>query len=445
MKIVHFLPWYSPHILGGTELFLLEIAKAQQKEGHEVEIMCPNIKQEDEFDEIDGIKISCFSFPYGILDPLFLNGLKPFDDYSSFKAYVRDSDPDIIHFHGLYPHLKFYVKVITDDLKIPTVVTPHLVNFTCPMGTLKQNDSIDCNGKATLFKCTRCLYTKSSGTKGRYPGVFAFLSIIVLKVSMSNKIRSKIRGLSTPFSISSKLKFLKFISSRVYFDSLNYWYSKVLQKNFISPVNIGVYANPVFNKNNYLAGNAEKVKSSTYLKLLFVGRLSFDKGLHVLLNSLKLGADFKNQIELTVAGKVVDAEILELVNDLKEENYKINYSGEISNLMVQELMQTADYLVFPSQTSMGEMLPLTIQESFRNNLPVIASDLPACKGLIMEGINGFLFNGGVDELATVLYKLWTGEKRILFKYTGSHDNNLKEDYYSSLYADIINKSHFKTV
>ena len=57
MKIIHFLPWYSPHTLGGTELFILKIAKEQKKDGHEVEIICPNIKLEDEFDEIDGIKV----------------------------------------------------------------------------------------------------------------------------------------------------------------------------------------------------------------------------------------------------------------------------------------------------------------------------------------------------------------------------------------------------
>ena len=117
---------------------------------------------------------------------------------------------------------------------------------------------------------------------------------------------------------------------------------------------------------------------------LFVGRLSAEKGIDVLL------AAFKNtEYNLKIAG---DGPLVTKVKQMASQCANIIYLGSLSNKEVNlELIKT-QALIFPSIWYEG--MPITILEAFSNKTPVIASNLGAMSSMIQHRKNGLHFEAG---------------------------------------------------
>jgi len=123
---------------------------------------------------------------------------------------------------------------------------------------------------------------------------------------------------------------------------------------------------------------------------LFVGRLSTEKGLHVLANALELLPDATCDVigtgpqMLLLAGKS-----------------RARLVGQQSEAAVLEAMHKAAYLVMPSICY--EQFPRTLVEAFACGLPVIASRLGPLAELVEHGRTGLLFEpGSATDLADKL-------------------------------------------
>ena len=100
--------------------------------------------------------------------------------------------------------------------------------------------------------------------------------------------------------------------------------------------------------------------------VLFVGRLSPDKGIETLLEAWET---HNLPIPLRIAG---DGPIRELVVRFAVRHPDVTYLGQLPPGEVRKLMCDATLLVFPSIAAEG--MPLVILESFAAGLPVLASE-----------------------------------------------------------------------
>jgi glycosyltransferase involved in cell wall biosynthesis len=118
---------------------------------------------------------------------------------------------------------------------------------------------------------------------------------------------------------------------------------------------------------------------------LFVGRLSREKGAHVLLEAFAGLPDTR----LLIIGDGPDREQL-------EETYRsfanIVFAGKKPRVEVLKCLKECRALVFPSIWYEG--LPFSIIESFSTGTPVLASAIGAMQELIRDGYNGFHFPPG---------------------------------------------------
>lgn len=114
---------------------------------------------------------------------------------------------------------------------------------------------------------------------------------------------------------------------------------------------------------------------------LFVGRLTAENGVAILLEALDLfpGA----RIDVIGAGPEE--------RSLRAHPH-VRVLGRVGSSEVQERMRAAAYLVMPSLSY--EAMPRPLIEAFANSLPVIASRLGALAELIEPGRNGLLFEPG---------------------------------------------------
>jgi len=128
--------------------------------------------------------------------------------------------------------------------------------------------------------------------------------------------------------------------------------------------------------------------------LLYVGRLSIEKGVDVLLRALHQA---QKKYSLTIVGDGAERKNLEdLAHSLGMQN--IIFAGFQNS--VQEFLTGADALVMPSRR---EGLPLTLIEALCAGLPVIASRVGGIPDFVEHGVNGLLCDpDDVDELAKQL-------------------------------------------
>jgi glycosyltransferase involved in cell wall biosynthesis len=168
---------------------------------------------------------------------------------------------------------------------------------------------------------------------------------------------------------------------------------------------------------------------------LFIGRLSEEKGIAVLLNAFK---DLPFLLKIAGEGPLKD-----LVLNSTKQSSNIIYLGSLTNEKVTEELQKTQALIFPSVWYEG--MPMTILEAFSTATPVIASNLGAMTSLISNGSNGFHFApGNVNHLKEIVIKfnaLSIAEKKekgsnAFENYQSTYSPELQQDYFDAIYNKV---------
>ena len=117
----------------------------------------------------------------------------------------------------------------------------------------------------------------------------------------------------------------------------------------------------------------------------YSGRLSWEKGVDVLISAFSQAVKEMTNLRLLIAGDGPERTKLEqMVHERNLEN-SIQLLGEINN--IQEVLSVLDAYVQPSRT---EGLPLSILEAMASRLPIIATQVGGIPALIEDGFSGLL-------------------------------------------------------
>jgi len=132
-----------------------------------------------------------------------------------------------------------------------------------------------------------------------------------------------------------------------------------------------------------------KVKEKLPLKLVFVGQITYRKGIHHLLKIISSMNQY--EVELYLAGSIDKSSDIILGYD-KYPN--IHFKGFVTRDILPKLYQESDVFIFPS---FAEGYALVILEALSCGLPCIVSNLSGGNDAIQDGYNGFTFEAGNDE------------------------------------------------
>ena len=207
----------------------------------------------------------------------------------------------------------------------------------------------------------------------------------ILSNLMSFKFIINITGLGSYFISSNKYLsyFLKLIlkskknfifqnkyDKKFFFNKLDLKKKKV----FVIP-SLGI---KIFKKKN-------RYRKSTSIKFLMVSRIMRDKGIIEYLNSSNFISKSKNakfylvgNLDTSNPSRILKNEFMNL---LKSSNVK--YLGYIND--VQKIMHNYDCIILPSYR---EGLSKTLLEAGVNGVPVITTDVPGCKDVVSNMVNG---------------------------------------------------------
>lgn len=159
---------------------------------------------------------------------------------------------------------------------------------------------------------------------------------------------------------------------------------QALGQKFAPELPIGVIPNGVNVATFHPA--AENTPHHGPVRLLFVGRVVFQKGLDVLFRALAaLPTELEWELEIIGDGDARPALTLESAQ--LGIAPRITFSGWQDRAVIAERYRTADLFVFPSR---DEGMPNVVLEAMASGLPIVATAIAGSEELVREGENGHL-------------------------------------------------------
>ena len=268
-----------------------------------------------------------------------------------FSQLLDKEDPDIVHGHNIYGRLTTSIIDVAKKKQIPFVLTLHDYKLLCPSYLMLNNGR----------PCDLC--------RGR-----RFYLCLLKRCHKGSFVASLVYTAEAYFCLFMK----KYSAVNFFICPSNFLLSKCLEA--------GVDENKLVYLPNFIPIKEFEPSYAGKDYILFVGRLSQEKGILTLLKAMK-GLDIK----LKVVGDGPMRPICEqYVRDQGISN--VSFEGYKSGKELENLYRNALFTVFPSEWY--ENAPMSVLESFAYGKPVIGSNIGGVPEMIKDGKTGILFTSG---------------------------------------------------
>ena len=265
--------------------------------------------------------------------------------------WLANKSFDIAHLHNIYHHLTPAILPVLKQLKIPTVLTLHDYRLACPARHFYRKDGL----------CTRCVGGK-----------------------FYHAVSSKCAGFrGIPLAIETAYQYF----TRIYLKNIS---------TFICPTG---FMKSIFERNNFSANKLKVIRNIvapvetveldfSQQNILYVGRLSYEKGVDLL---LEIAQKLPTNCQILIAGDGPESETL--TKKIADNNLSnVTLLGHMSADLVSQLYKQANIVVVPSRCM--ENSPASMLEAMQAGRVVIAPDQPEIKEWIEDSQTGLLFRTG---------------------------------------------------
>lgn len=316
---------------------------------------------------------------------------------------IKEFQPDVVHIHNWHFALGPLVFRMINKMGIPIVHTVHNYRLLCPSGILLYQGQ---------------LFTDS--LRQSFPW-----SAIKNKVYRSSVIQT--------FWLAFIVWFHKKIGTWQKIDlflCLTSFAVKLFKQS-----NFGISREQFSVKPNFVEDSDFSYKKDNYF--IFVGRLSKEKGINLLLEAFIINGE-----QLKIIGEGPE---LNKVIDTASKYDNISYLGFQNKAFIIEKLKKAKALIFTSIWYEG--MPMTILESFSTGTAVIGPNIGGSNEIIKHGENGLIYQvGNIEDLNSKISFLNTDESlqnklsigaRSSYELNYSPDKNYK--MLMDIYKTVINE------
>ena len=389
---------------GGSEKYYFELGELLKKHGHEVAYFSmedeKNIKTGDKeyfvpkFDLNNSSKLKALDVIYNKKNEELME--KALDDFK----------PDIVHLNNFQRQLSASIIKPCKKRNIPVVFTAHDLQSVCPGITM-----MDRNKKA----CELCV-------KGKY------YNCIKKACNKGSKLKSIIGAIEAYYYRLAKIYFNK-IDAII---TPTQFYKEMLTKD-------GISQNKIFKIHNFLyLSDYKRTKVKEDKSVLYIGRLSSEKGINNLIDAFKNVDDYT----LYILGDGPEKEIIK--EKIKDKN-NIILVGFVSPDKVREYISKSSLVVVPS--TWYENGSYVAMESLAMGKCVLGANIGGIPEIVIDNETGKLFkHDSVTDLNEKLTELLNDEK-LLEKYGIAGRKYIEKEFSSEfhyknlmkLYKSLIKK------
>jgi glycosyltransferase involved in cell wall biosynthesis len=281
-------------------------------------------------------------------------------------ALLRTEKPDVVHVHNTFMMMSPSVYEACWDAGIPVVQTLHNYRLLCPGWSLSRNGEV----------CEECL--NHGLWRGVWHGCYRDSKLMTAAVALMLQVH-RAKGTWNE-SIDGYVALTNFA-----------------RKKFIQG---GLPGAAVHVKPNFLAEDPGE-RTSEGRSVLFIGRLSAEKGVKVLVEAWK---KISAPIPLVIMGDGPLRHLLEAEAPTRG-LANITFTGWRTRAEILVAMKQASVVVIPSVWYEG--FPMTLVEAFACGTPVICSNLGGLGEIVEDGRTGLHFRAGdAEDLASKMEWAW---------------------------------------
>ncbi len=367
MRILLANKFYYPR--GGDCIYTIELEKLLKSKGHEVALfsMQHPSNLSSAFSKYFPSNVDFNKRNFNSLISLLERPFGSPEVRRKFSRLIRDFNPDVIHLNNIHSQLSPVLALMGHRNNIPVVWTLHDYKLICPAYLLLNRGKI----------CESCLESK--------------WSVVRKKCIKSNFLASIVAYFEAQYWNTPKLNRITDL-----FISPSNFLKKEMIRGGIYQGKIEVLHNFVNDKPTMITGN----ENSDYY--CYVGRLSSEKGVDLLLKVASKMPDYK----LKIIGTGPLEENLTTFNN----NEHVEFLGYKTGEELKSIIAGSRFLVVPS--NWFENNPLTILEALCLGVPVLGSNIGGIPELVKPGINGLLFEPDNDaEMAEKISYLWQNQEK----------------------------------
>lgn len=286
-----------------------------------------------------------------------------FPEFKRIKELLLRVKPDVVHVHNFFPVISPSVYHACERLGVPVVQTLHNYRLICPAATFMRGNEV----------CEKCLHGTllHSIRHGCYRGSQLQTIPVAAMIKFNELIGTWQHKVSRYIALTEFARD-KFAESGIPLDRI------AVKPNFIHHQTVKAKYDP----------------NDRYL--LFVGRISAEKGVRNLLQAWSQ-LDDRGGLRLVIIGD--GPEKAELAAAYSQED--IQFLGKQDGDTVLDCMSRAMYVMVPSIWYEG--FPMTIVESYSVGTPVLCSRIGALEEIVEDGVTGFHFqHDDLENIKTVI-------------------------------------------
>lgn len=363
---------------GGSERYFFDLAELLAEKGHRVMVWSTQNSKNFPWPGQDSFaKFSDFSKREGLIKDFEKVKRILWNSEASRKLekIIKEEKPDVAHLHNIFSHFSSSIIFILKKYDIPIVMTLHDYKLFCP------NYKFFSNGKV----CYDCLKNKN------------YYSCVSKKCLKDSKAKSFIGFLEAKFQND----FLKIADKIDIFLAPSLFMKKKALESGIDKEKI-IHL-PNFIDKDFGKGIKSSKGQAPYI--LYLGRLSQEKGVDLLIESFNEVKEELSDWKLKIVGDGPERNKLEI---LAGEEKRIKFLGKKQGKEWKQIIADAELMVIPSLWP--ENFPYSVLESFIFSRPIIAAKTGGLTELVKDRQNSLLFKAGSkNDLKAKL--IWANDYR----------------------------------
>ncbi|MCC3382042.1 glycosyltransferase family 4 protein [Paenibacillus farraposensis] len=331
-------------------------------------------------------------------------------EFKKIKQLLLQTKPDVVHVHNFFPVISPSVYHACEWLGIPVVQTLHNYRLICPAATLMRGNEV----------CEKCLHGTllHSVRHGCYRGSRLQTIPVAAMIKFNELIGTWQHKVSRYIALTEFARD-KFAESGIPLERI------AVKPNFVQ----------------HKAVEAQYDPNDRYL--LFVGRISREKGVHNLLQAWSRLED-RAGLRLVIIGD--GPEKAKLAAAYPQED--IRFLGKLDGDTVLNCMSRAMYVMVPSIWYEG--FPMTIVESYSVGTPVLCSRIGALEEVVEDGVTGFHFQpDDLDNIKAVIRRAVACEhytamrQKVSEIYTARYTEEVNMKQLMAIYREVMEERDYE--
>jgi glycosyltransferase involved in cell wall biosynthesis len=380
---------FAPEAMGGTEIYVENLARNLKSSGIDSVILAPSSDGRSRAYNYNGLRVRRYSTAprsdrmlhelYGEGDPVAA---------AEFGQILDEEHSDAVHLHAFTRGVSLLMVRAAKERGVPVFFTYHTPTVSCQRGTLMLYGRGVCDGSLKVRRCTACSL-EGQGIPRSAATLMGAVPIFAGQCLESMKLHG---GLWTALQMSSLIR-LRHASFRALMNevdavvALTEWVVTILLRNGVPRDKI------VFSKHG-LTGNKATNKSQIEvtrepLRVAFLGRINRHKGAATLIKAVRAAPDLRVELDLYgLAQCSADQNYLVQLRREAANDNRIAFLPPVPNDQVISLLKDYHILAAPSRGL--ETGPLVVLEALAAGIPVVGSNLGGINEWVRHEENGLL-------------------------------------------------------